>query len=48
MPSNLDLEIDDMDHLDEFDKIAKSHQRVSEIVGILQLIRDGETDHHCT
>ena len=37
------FDIDDMNHLDEFDKSAKSHQRVSEIVGILQLIRDGET-----
>lgn len=37
------FEIDDMDRLDDFKNASKSRQRVNEIVGILQLIRDGET-----
>ena len=36
--------IDDMDRLDDFKNASKSRQSVNEIVGILQLINEGETD----
>lgn len=37
------LEIDDLDKINEFHNAAKGYERITEIVGILQLIQDGET-----
>ena len=38
------VQIDDLDRLDEFYGVAGSYDRIIEIVGILQLIRDGKTE----
>ena len=37
------MAIDDLDKIDDFHKIANDYERITEIVGILQLIRDGNT-----
>ncbi|MGB1955417.1 MAG: hypothetical protein ACPHUK_07440 [Candidatus Poseidoniaceae archaeon] len=37
------LEIDDLDKITEFYNAGKNYNRIEEIVGILQLLRDGET-----
>ena len=37
------LEIDDLDKINEFHNAASGYDRIEEIVGILQLIRDGES-----
>lgn len=38
------MAIDDLDKIDDFHKIANGYERITEIVGILQLIRDGKTE----
>ena len=43
-PGNQRLEIDDLDRLDLLHDAAEGYERIMEIVGILQLIRDGDTE----
>lgn len=43
-PGNQRFEIDDLDRLDVLHDEAQGYDRIMEIVGILQLIRDGKTE----